>query len=434
MLRWRGYAPNLRLGVRRSTGERRTPIVAHAWVECDGVVVIGSLDDLWKYRELSPLLIPPAHEASSSRKLAALVGGGDVSWRSLGMSEDEFLEFCTREDLSGLVYQRVRGLDREQDWPGRVRDELAREVRAAVAAELIRREEIRAMLQGLGRAGIHPILFKGTPLAYAVYEAPALRPRADTDLLVRQEAVDAVRRVMTGRGYSAAVQSDGELVHRQFEMHKRDRFGLDHVFDVHWRISSQSTFADVLTYDDLSSAAEPVPALGPAARMAGPAEALLLACLHPVMHHRNVERVVWVYDIHLLASRLSADAFDRFVDLARRKKVAAIGAHGLELAHAWFGTRIPEAIAASLSAITGEPSAEYLHPSRRWRHELASNFKGLPRWRDRIRLAREVVFPSPQYMFGAYGFEGRALGLALLPALYLHRGLHGAWKVMAGRK
>jgi hypothetical protein len=81
---------------------------------------------------------------------------------------------------------------------------------------------------------------------------------------------------------------------------------------------------------------------------------------------------------------------------------------------------------------TPEPSEIYLHPSRRWHHELASNVRGLPRFRDRIRLMREVLFPGPRYMLDAYRLNGYAI--ILLPVLYGHRLLKGGWNVMAGRK
>ena len=58
--------------------------------------------------------------------------------------------------------------------------------------------------------------------------------------------------------------------------------------------------------------------------------------------------------------------------------------------------------------------------------------RGLNGWRDRLRLLREVTLPSPEYMVEAYGV-GRN-GRVLLPVLYVHRCVRGAWRVMSGRK
>jgi len=52
MLRRRGYAPHLRIGV-QDPGNTSKPLEAHAWVECDGHVVVGELENLAAYVVLS---------------------------------------------------------------------------------------------------------------------------------------------------------------------------------------------------------------------------------------------------------------------------------------------------------------------------------------------------------------------------------------------
>jgi hypothetical protein len=367
--------------------------------------------------------------------LAAVLRGEPVSWRSLGMEPDDLLAVCAEEDLTGLVHRQLANLS-DLGWPQGLRDELTREARAGAARELLRRRETVTVLDALAARDIHPILLKGTPLAYTVYESPSLRPRGDTDLLIAREQTDAVRRVMTGLGYAATNYCDGEFLFCQFELGKEDAFGVGHAFDFHWKISTQSAFADLLSYVELSVAAIPIPALGAHARAAGAVHALLLACVHPVMHHRNVERLVWIYDIHLLAARLSRAEFDRLAELAVRKGVAAICAHGLALARSRLGTPVPDEVIAALDAPgrEAERSASYLEPARRWNDELLSNVRGLPRWTDRLRLLREVAFPAPGYMLRAYRLDRAALGRALLPALYVHRGVRGIWKALSNRK
>ena len=50
MLRRRGHAPSLKIGVRRGA---LMSIDAHAWVECSGGVVIGTTSELTEYAVLS---------------------------------------------------------------------------------------------------------------------------------------------------------------------------------------------------------------------------------------------------------------------------------------------------------------------------------------------------------------------------------------------
>jgi hypothetical protein len=368
-------------------------------------------------------------------RLAALLRGEDVAWGSLGVEPATLLAACAEEDLTGLVHQWL-GHRVACDWPQGLRDDLTRAARAAATEELLRGREVVGVLDALAVCGVRPILLKGTPLAYTVYDAPRLRPRSDTDLLIPREQADAVRGTMAGIGYAATNFSDGEVLFCQFELSRRDAFGVDHAFDFHWKVSTQAAFADLLTYGELAAEARAVPALGDQARAAGAVHALLLACVHPVMHHRDLERLIWLYDIHLLAQRLSREAFARFAELAVRKGVAAICARELGLARSRLGTAVPLEVAQALDAPprAAERSAAYLEPGRHWGDELVSNVRDLPRWTDRLRLLREVAFPAPRYMLKAYGLDEAVVGRALLPALYLHRGVRGVCKVLQGRK
>lgn len=365
-------------------------------------------------------------------ELAAFLKGEDARWAALGIAEDRLLGLSDREGLGGLLYQRLSASSHSEEWPLRLRGALSVQARTEAAKELLRGVETRAVLDALACAGIGSILLKGTPLAYGVYDSPASRPRSDTDLLIQAAEVEAARRTMATLGYRTTLHCSDLFF--QFEVQKNDDFGVLHVFDFHWRVSAQPAFADVLTYQELRGRAQPLPALGPHALTAGPVESLLLACVHPVMHHRNEERVLWIYDIHLLASNLSPGDFDAFVEMALVKKMAMISAHGLQLAQKVFKTAVPASVIAQLSAPRSEPSAEYLADDRRWHDELMSSVRGLPTLSGRLRLLREVLFPSPQYMLGAYGLRGKPLGSLLLPALYLYRNLFGVFKIVSGKK
>lgn len=81
-----------------------------------------------------------------------------------------------------------------------------------------------------------------------------------------------------------------------------------------------------------------------------------------------------------------------------------------------------------------EPSAAYLASQRQWHHELMASIRALPSAGARVRLLREVLFPAPHYMLGLYSLTGTPFGRLLLPALYVHRHLRGAWRVIVGKK
>ena len=348
------------------------------------------------------------------------------------MSPRDFIAACDAEDLSPLVHHRLHESGAACEWPEPVRTALATRARDAAGEELLRGAETRRVIEALAAAGVRPLLIKGTPLAYSVYPTPASRPREDTDLLIAAADVDRARDALMSIGFTPAISCD--RLFSQFDAQKVDRFGVRHAFDVHWRISTQPVFAGALTYDGMVARAVGLPALGVPAIAPSGVDALLLACIHPVMHHQNATRLLWLYDILLLVSRLSPAEARQFAERARTGRVAAVCAHQVRLVSDVFRAPMPGLVDDLMSGAGDEPSARYLASKRRWHHEVIASVRGLPRVGDRLRLVRDVLLPSPAYMLGAYGLRDNTLGPLLLPALYMHRNVRGAWKVLTGKK
>jgi putative nucleotidyltransferase-like protein len=127
------------------------------------------------------------------------------------MLPEEFLRASGEQDLTGLICDRLCRRPEVCDWPEDIREALARETRAQTARELLRQNELISVLDVLAADGIDPILLKGTALAYSLYDNPASRPRVDTDLLIRGNDVDHVRRAMARHGYVAPTHCDGAV-------------------------------------------------------------------------------------------------------------------------------------------------------------------------------------------------------------------------------
>src|SRR5437762_11307714 len=108
----------------------------------------------------------------------------------------------------------------------------------AAAAELLRLEDLRAVLDGFARHGVRVLIIKGTALAYDVYDAPELRPRADTDLLIARRDVDRARNLFIELGYEARILSGDPHANRQQAFWRADAFGVEHVYDLHWDIAN----------------------------------------------------------------------------------------------------------------------------------------------------------------------------------------------------
>src|SRR5947207_1841883 len=191
----------------------------------------------------------------------------------------------------------------------------------AAAAETLRLEDLRALLAALGRREVRVLIIKGTALAYDVYEAPELRPRADTDLLIDRRDIGSARAAFADLGYDARLLSGDPHANRQQAFARRDRFGVEHVYDLHWDIANTPVVREALRFDELLARSMPLPRIAEAARAPSHVDALLLACIHRVAHHHDSDRLIWLYDIHLLRQRISPAEQEAFWRRAAERRV-----------------------------------------------------------------------------------------------------------------
>jgi hypothetical protein len=241
---------------------------------------------------------------------------------------------------------------------------------------------------------------------------------------------ESVARVLASLGYERPPETDGELTTGQFHFVKRDRFGISHALDVHWRIANVRAFADALTYEELARDGRPIPALGPHAWGPSPRHALLAACLHRVAHHADSPNLLWLYDIHLLA-RGDEPESTAFAALASARGMREVCASGLMRAAAAFGGIEPHwiaAVSASIdpggSGLGAEPSAAFLRGQQSLAGILRADLAATPDWVGRLRILREHLFPNRPFMYARYGTHQPAA----LPFLYVHRIVTGAPK------
>ena len=215
--------------------------------------------------------------------------------------------------------------------------------------------------------------------------------------------------------------------------------GRDPYLDLHWRINNSQILAKLLNYHELEARSRPLPSLGPNAYELAPVDALLLACIHRAGHtnspyyigdtaHFGGDRLIWIYDIHLLVSAMSRIELDEFAALAASKRIKTICLDALSRSVQYFATPIPPEVLAALTP-TGrlEPSARYLSGGRA--RQMLGDFLALESWRDRVCWVAESAFPAEAYMRSKYPEKADAW----LPGLYLRRVFGGLRKMVSRR-
>jgi putative nucleotidyltransferase-like protein len=354
--------------------------------------------------------------------LPAILTRSDEPWN--GTIDDELVAEARRHDVGPLLYHVLSLAGAWERQSSHAHDAFAQMAAEAVLFDELSRQDLRQVLDALATAGLAPLLFKGAALAYRHYARPWLRPRLDTDLLIREDEADDAAAVFERLGYLRVPRPTGKHVTHQFNYRTTSQ-GICLEYDVHCRLLDPQVFSSLLSYDELAREAVPVPPLGPAARAIGDVHALIVACTHRVAHHYDTESLLWLYDIDLLVRRLDERGWTEITGLASERRVRQVCARGLGLAADLFGAPVPPEVWAHLTSTHEvEPTAAYLRPHLRRVDILCSNLHALGGWRVRAQLLREHLLPAPRYILASYG-QTRA---SLLPVLYVHRILRGAFK------
>jgi len=360
-------------------------------------------------------------------EVAAALDGDLALLRSRPYDPDEpFWRAADEHHVDLLLVDVARSSGADQAWSADVQ---RRSRSAAVDASVIRSlrdRELSRVLDVLAEVGVPCLLIKGAALAHTLYRQPHARRRSDADLLVRVEDTGRVSDVLGAHGYARAPEISGDHATSQMHFDRPDCPDHRYALDIHWRIVNAHVFAGAVAHDAFAASRIPVPGLGPNAWTLCTAHALALACIHRVAHHQDSSDLLWLWDVHLLASALRRDETAMFVEHASRSATRAVCAHTLTMAHARFRTPAAVPLIDRVRPRTSEieeASARFLGGGLSQTDILRTDLASLG-WRHGMALLREHLFPSVTYMRSLYDRWPRAL----LPAAYLHRIACGAPK------
>jgi hypothetical protein len=351
--------------------------------------------------------------------LTAALRGSPSVWQRLD-DPQRFLALATEHRVRPLLAWHLRQAGELAAWPAAIRQPLIEIERTEAALEILRRRALCTVLRAFQSADLPVLLLKGAALAYDLYPEPWLRPREDTDLLVRPDDARRAGAVLASIGLQLVERPAGRIVSHQQLFLRPDARGPFDAYDLHWKIANPAPFADLLSADDLLREARVVAIDGVPAHVPARAHALLLACWHRVSHHYDVDELRWVYDLHLLAGDADPADLASVLAIARATRTGAVVARGLSLASTAFGTRLSDTFVVDLERTVPETSrsvSAYMQPDASKAGLLAADLRALADWRSRLHLLREHLFPSAAYMFATYGGSSRLL----LPAWYLRR-------------
>ena len=328
--------------------------------------------------------------------------------------------------ISPLLYHRLNEAGHFHEIHEIIKNHLSQSHHQAIAATMFTNQELKTVYRLFANNGIEYLLFKGTPLSHTLYPEPYLRVRCDTDILFADKATTRkAYKLLLQCGYALPTAIEGELISQELCCYKRSKSGFVHALDLHWNVNNLLHFAGLFSYSELQSHSEHLSIEGEPASPE-PVYALLLACIHRVAHipYGEADRLIWLYDIHLLSNSFDDAAWEQLLQLTLEKKLAAVVLDGLEKSRRFLDTRLPEEVITALEAHREVSIVKPRYQLPQWSYQL-NNLKSLPGWQSRLLFIRENLLPAPEYMYAKY----RLKQPLLLPLLYIIRLFQGIPKL-----
>lgn len=353
----------------------------------------------------------------------AIFAGNAPPWHLI-VDQKGFLSEVETHDIGPLLVYKMESLPSSSCISEFVSDELQRMARDQLVNDALIEKELIRVLQSLGTEGVRVLVMKGSALSMSIYPRPGLRPRCDTDLLISSSDSDQVAKNMRQLGYLLSPVTSGDVVNSARIFTKAGPFGTTHVFDVHLDLSSyKHRFSDEMQFEKLWASSIPVGSQ--AIRSISRHYALLLACFHRAVHFSHTgERLIWLYDVHLLIQSMKISEIKSVISSARKYHIQSLVQDALRQSRYWFGTEVSlDNFGVDLSSEDIELSEILFcnNKKRSIRLKTLNEVGHLVSWREKFRYLSYRVFPPVDYMLDLYDTNRKWA----LPFLYLHRILKG---------
>jgi hypothetical protein len=264
------------------------------------------------------------------------------SWLSRPLDWSRLLFLARRNGVSPLLYQTLQRL-RHLNIPDDLLQSLASESSSRTFSNLMRARQLLTLMQGLTKAGILAIPFKGPVLAQTAYGDISLRTFADLDIWVAPREIDVAEAWLQEQGFELRYRLQWESLFRQTQT------GLN--VDLHHAITSEK-FPIKLTFEQVAARLQPLMLAGHTLLHLSPEDTLFVQCIGWCKDaSARKARLAQLCDVAgVLQSHPHID-WVYLTALARKIEAQYILLLPLSLASDWLGAPLPEAISKQIQAL-----------------------------------------------------------------------------------
>lgn len=293
---------------------------------------------------------------------------------------------------------------------------------------LQKKQHLIKIITALAGEKIEILVAKGFAVAHTVYPHPAARPFDDIDVIIRPKDFLQSRAVLENMEFRAQTHRFELLQEILFEekMFYDNGAGDTLLVELHWYPHKSFGTQRVIEVEELFNRAEKVATPELAFMALDMVDSLIYAALHMLLHHTRDIRLSWIYDISMLAKKITSAGMweavqKRSVDLG---SVLAVRT-ALELAEFWTGFKIPEGFSDALTwpePSEGEKKTFHQALKKQFRPFalLKQYLSGAPTIGKKIFLLMQIFIPAPTYIRRNYSANKNVFLLLLYLRHYRH--------------
>lgn len=347
------------------------------------------------------------------------VGVVSENWAAL-------LPFARKHGMTGLLYKAVQN-HASANLPPTVLATLRETYLNTRLSHRLAYEELGALLDVFGRAGIPLVVLKGAVLAQTLYPDPALRPFGDLDLLIHPEDQTRAEEILRARGCDVPEEmqegADSALWGQQTFFRAGNHPAR---VELHWHLFVSPYYRRRAQLDWFWAQRAAFSLKEREAFGFDPTAQLLHLSGHYTLHHSD-PRLIWQYDLALLLTRWADQLdWDRVVQAARSFGLLRSLQHALRETCVTWELSLPPHAHALLETVPAEPYERLMFSLARARNRQARWIAdGIAHGSAHYWLAH--LFPSPAYMREHY----RIRHTLLLPYWYIARLFIGGYKFLS---
>lgn len=208
--------------------------------------------------------------------------------------------------------------------------------------------QITEILQAFQEEGVQALVLRGPALARSVYPDPALRPSSDLDLLVEPEQVVQARRILEKLDYQclgSRFEAAGDFFREEEFVHRANP-GQNLPVDlhwIHWELHPFLTSRQKVKISDLFHREHQISTPHLTFQTLEPVDALIHAAIHLMWIHSRDIRLIWIYDITLLANQLRVpEDWELLLERSVEWRARLALEKSLRMAQLWFAFALPK--------------------------------------------------------------------------------------------